>query len=725
MNINCTITNIVFENTENGYAVLSAKNNETNKSFTLVFNSGMISPKVGFNLEVSGDWVNNKRFGEQFVATQYKEINPTTEDGIIAYFSCGIFKGIGEKFARKIVNVFGEDTMKVIDETPDRLYEVKGLGDKKIQSIISGWEDHKHIQEIVMFFNQYGLTTSLIMRIYKKFGTDAITAVSNNPYCITDIDGIGFRRADDVALKMGIDKHDPNRRRYCIDYVLAQAGESGHTFLYKGDLIKKSVELLDIDSSEVYDTIDELLEEDELQTLHGQEIFSNMMFYCEKNVGSKLTTLRNVKPYIQTTLPLTIEEIEDEIGIKYNEKQREAFKVVQETNLMVLTGGPGTGKTTTLLGLIKFLRSLGLTIACAAPTGRAAKRMSEVTGMPAKTIHRLLEYNPTSGYQKNEDNPLFYNVIILDEISMVNIQLMNSFLKAVMPSTKLILVGDENQLPCIGPGNILHDIIESNEVPVITLTEIFRQAKGSRIITNAHNIINEKPVVINNKEPNTDFFFINESDPDKLTSLIVDLVHSRLPKKYGVNPTDIQVLSPRRKDVKCSANELNIALQDVVNQHPMQIKHGSTIFKYGDKVMQIKNNYEKEVFNGDVGFIIGIEPEEKVVYVKYNDDFTVSYDETEMDEIILAYASTIHKSQGSEYPIVIIPMLPSFSIMLKRNLIYTGITRAKKVCIIVGELRSLVRAIKDNTYDKRNTALEEWLHNMNKENTISDDFPEE
>lgn len=708
--IECKIQGITFVNDANGYAVLTAIDKDGGKPFTLVFKSGMISPKIGFNLIVNGDWVNHQQYGKQFMASQYHEAEPDDEEGIVAYLSCGIFKGIREKIARKIVDALGKETFDIIENHPEKLKEVKGLGEAKIESLVNGFVEHKQVQEIVMFFSQFAITTNMIMKIYRQYGKDAIEIVKENPYRLCyDIEGIGFKRADDVALKIGIEKYDSNRIMTGINYLLTEAGEDGHTFMFKQPLIDAAIELLDIEGEKIVESIDFMIKYDEVKTITGKEIFCKPLYYAEKNISSKLLRLNAYKPYVSTINPVSIENIEKEIGIEYNDKQKEAINTTINRNVMVLTGGPGTGKTTALLGIIKTLRSMNLSIACAAPTGRAAKRMSEVTEMNATTIHRLLEYNPEQGYKKNEENPLYHDVIVVDEVSMVNVLLMNSLLKAIKPSSKLILVGDENQLPAIGPGNVLHDIIESGVIPVVTLKEIFRQSEGSKIIINAHNIINNKPIVLKNSEPNTDFFFITESDPDKVDEIINNLVTSRLPSKYKVKPTEIQVLSPRRKDIKCSANDLNEILQRTINKNDLAIQCGNTQFKLGDKVMQVKNDYDKEVFNGDVGFITNIDQEERRVTVTFDDDYDVVYPSYDLDELVLAYASTIHKSQGSEYPIVIIPMLRSFSIMLKRNLIYTGITRAKNICIIVGEVSALGRAINDTSYEKRNTMLEDWL----------------
>lgn len=710
--LSCTIKSVIYINDESGYAVLTAQE-DGGKLFTLVFRNGMIDPKIGYNLIVSGDWVDTERFGRQFVAQQYQEVKPTTVDGIIEYLSSGLFRGIGEKTARKITYEFGVDTINVIEKTPDLLYRIKGIGKKTVQSLIEEWEEHKYVHDIIEYFIKYGLTTNMIMKIYKQYGKSAIDLVTENPYRLSyEIDGVGFKRADAIAMNLGIEKNDPRRIQSCINFVLSEEAEDGHTFQYRPTLIKKCNDNLEIENSLIDDTITEMLENDDLKTIYGNEIFLPGLYYSEKNIASKLTRLYQFIGYNRILPGMFIEDIEKEIGIEYNEKQIEAINTAINNNVMILTGGPGTGKTTVLLGIIKVMQMLNKSIACAAPTGRAAKRMSEVTKLPAKTIHRLLEYTPVNGYERDENNPLYQDVIIIDEVSMVNVVLMDKLLKAVKPSAKLILVGDENQLPSIGAGNILHDIIVSEKLPVVTLKEIFRQAEGSKIITNSHNIINNKPIIVNNSDPNTDFFFIKEKNADNIETIINDLVTSRLPRKYGVIPTDIQVLSPRRKNIQCCSDELNKMLQKSINNNPIKLQHGDTIFKVGDKVMQIKNNYEKEVFNGDVGFITDIDTEFKIVTVEFDDNFIVRYDHIDLDELVLAYATTIHKSQGSEYPIIIIPLILPFSIMLKRNLLYTGITRAKDICIIIGDEKALIKAIKDDSVEKRNTMLADWLLEM-------------
>lgn len=709
MQIDCKIHKIIFSNPQNGYCVCLAKKTNPASIFTLVIKNGMINPQIGLTIRVDGEFIVNQKFGKQFIAEYYTEILPTGNDGMIDYLSCGIFKGIGEKMAKKIVDKFGDDTFNVIENDPVKLSKVKGITLEKAKALQQTYIENTAIKEIVSFFRQYNITMFLILKIYKQYGKDAIDVVSENPYILTqDIEGVGFVKADDIALKLGFDRTDPRRIQACIKYVLLNESENGHTYLERDELLKITTEYLGVNIDNIDESIKYLVSENELKMEDdGNAIFDVSIYKSERNVVEKIMELKSFTPYVPLSLP-TIEEIEESIGLKYNDQQKDAIKKAVDNNIMVLTGGPGTGKTTTLLGMIKMLRAMNLTIAAAAPTGRAAKRMSEVTGLDAKTIHRLLEYNPEQGYGRDENNPLYQDVIIVDEVSMVNVFLMNKLMKAVKNSSKVIFVGDENQLPCIGPGNILHDIIESKSVPVVTLKEVFRQAEGSKIILNAHNIINEKPLIINNGLKDMDFFFMTAVNYGEAEDVINGLVTERLPMKYGVKPTDIQVLTPRRKDCQCSANSLNKILQQSLNKNTEKVVYGDISFMVGDKVMQIKNNYKKEVFNGDIGFVDKIDVEDRIVYVDYDGNI-VDYSYTDLDELILAYASTIHKSQGSEYPIVIIPILPCFSIMLKRNLIYTGITRAKNICVVVGDRSSLYQAIRDNSYVKRNTMAEKWL----------------
>lgn len=704
-----TIKNIRYHNDDNGYTVMDAFDEVKEITFTAVCNN-MFLPSKGQKLLASGEWFNGK-YGKEFRISSYKEEELKTNDAIIDYLSSGLFKGIGPVIAKKIVNYFGKDTIDIIENYPERLSEIKGLAKSKIDSLITTWNEKKYVNDIMLFFKEYGLTTNLILKIYKNYGGDSIKIISQNPYVmVDDIEYIGFNKADEIAKKMGF-KIDDHRRIYAgVKFVLNASTENGHTFLYENELIAKSCEILQVNSKIVKETLFLLIDDGELVNINGK-IFLLSLYMAENNVAHKLMSINYFNHNTAYHSPKTIEDVEIENGFKYNNLQKEAISLAINSNLMILTGGPGTGKTTALKGIIQMFKSMNLSIGAAAPTGKASKRMSEVTGLNAKTIHRLLEYNPYLGYGYNEENPLPYDVIIIDEMSMVNVLLMSVFLKAVPPSTKLILVGDVDQLPSIGAGNILSDCIESGLIPTIRLTEIFRQDEDSEIILNAHAINNGKQIIINNKKPNNNFFVIKKYDNDSIADEIISLVTNRLPKKFNVNPTDIQILSPMRKFTSVGADELNNKLQSLLNNSINSITVGKTIFKLGDKVMQTKNNYEKEVFNGDVGFITDMNIDEKTITVDYDDNIVI-YDKTDMDELVLAYVTTIHKSQGSEYPIVIIPITKSHYNMLQRNLIYTGITRSKEICILVGQPEMINYAIGNTKYSVRNTYLKELLMNI-------------
>ena len=720
--IKATVISFIFYNQDNGYAVISMRLNKEDLSiisfkratsrFTAVFKNGIPAKFLAdTELELTGKWVDNPKFGEQFEVISFEEILPSTENGIVAYLSSGLFKGIGPKMAKKIYLEFGNATMDIIENSPDKLRDIKGLSNKVVDNLIEKWGENKAYSNTVAFFSQFGISLLMITKLYKLYGGESISIIKENPYIlIKDLDGVGFKKADDIAMKLGVDKTDSNRINSCLDYVLSIASEDGHTFLLKKQLIDDATALLDIPEENVQEGLREQIEKEHFAVIGNDKIFLYSMYVAEKKIAEKVSLIsKNGVKFDKELVNFGIEDIEDELNIKYNENQRRAIETAINSNVMILTGGPGTGKTTALMGIILSLQKLGLSISAAAPTGRAAKRMEEVTGLHARTIHRLLEYMPGVGFTRNEKMPLNYDVYIVDEFSMVNAVLMHNLLKAIKENSKLILVGDENQLPAIGPGNILHDMIASNTIPVITLNEIFRQAQGSKIIMNAHNIINNKPIIINNKDKDTDFFFIKETNPEEVERLVVDLVTNRLPKAYGLQPTEIQVLTPRRKDSICSANNLNKILQSEINKNTECISRGDCEFRKGDKIMQIKNNYDKETFNGDMGYISEIDAENKRLTADFI-DVKASYNFSDLDELSLAYATTIHKSQGSEYPIVVIPMLFAFNIMLKRNLIYTAITRAKKLCVIVGDVRALYKAINDNSYVQRNTYLCAWLN---------------
>lgn len=701
-----TIKRIIFHNDENGYTVVEGVNELNGNTFTAVCDN-MLDPANGLKISAIGEWENSKH-GKQFKFSSYKEEIIRSNQALIEYLGGGFFKGIGPASARKIVNCFHSNTIDIIENHPERLNEVKGLPKKSIKSLLDRWQEHKYILDIMLFLKEFKLTNNLIFKIYKIYGNNAISVIQKNPYVLVDtIDSVGFKKVDDIAINMGFDLYDEKRVYAGIKYVLNIMTEDGHTYLTNDELIIKSCEILNVENNVVESTLINLIEDHQLIKI-DDKIFLPEYYRAETNIANKLLLLNNFKPYVTEHLPKTIEDIENENNFKFNDLQKKAINTALESNIMILTGGPGTGKTTVLKGIIQMLQSLDLFIGAAAPTGKASKRMTEVTGLYSQTIHRLLDYNPYQGFGYNEDNPLIYDVVIIDEISMVNVLLMNHLLNAIRPKTKLILVGDADQLPAIGPGNILSDCIESKIIPTICLKEIFRQAEDSEIILNAHAINNGKSININNGKPNNNFFFITRNNDDIIGDEIISLVTDRLPKKYKVKPTEIQVLSPMRKFTNVGSDELNRKLQTIINPIQDGVKVGQNIFKVGDKVMQIKNNYDKEIFNGDTGFITNVDTMERIVEVDY-DGNKVIYDKSELDEIVLAYASTIHKSQGSEYPIVIIPVSNSHSRMLQRNLIYTAITRSKEICILIGQPNMLAYAINNTHYAKRNTYLKELL----------------
>ena len=533
-----TIESIRYHNKDNGYTVIEAKNEKTLKTFTAV-GTNMLDPAIGMKISATGDWTKND-YGKQFKFTDYTEEDFNSNQGLINYLGGGFFKGIGPAIAKKIVDYFGDETVNAIENEPERLSEVKRVSNKIIDSLTAKWKEHKCVFDIMLFFKEYNFSNSLILKIYRKYDRDAVSIIKNNPYVmVEDIDGIGFKKADDIALNMGFDKCDEKRIYAGIKYVLTLAAEDGHTFLYYDTLLDETRKILGVNDSITINVLTDLINDGEIIKI-DEKIFLTQFYRAEKNVAEKILAINEFKPYKTENLPKTIEDIEKENGVNFNELQRKAINLSLESNIMILTGGPGTGKTTALLGIIQILKSLGMHIGAAAPTGKAAKRMTEVTGLNAKTIHRLLIYNPYSGYNYNDDNPLPYDVIIIDEISMVNILLMNSLLEAITPGTKLILVGDADQLPAIGPGNVLADCIESKIIPTVCLTEIFRQTEDSEIILNAHAINNGKPIKVSNKKPNNNFFFITKSDMDSISDEIMSLVTTRLPNKYGVQPKDIQ-----------------------------------------------------------------------------------------------------------------------------------------------------------------------------------------
>lgn len=705
LKLRCVVERITYQNPENGYSVMKVKVKGYNDLVTLVGN--LLEVPAGSVLLCEGDWKVDKRYGNQFVAESWEEVMPATIYGIEKYLGSGLVKGIGPKFAQLIVSRFGLETIDVIETDIERLYEVPGIGKKRVEKIAESWEKQKDIKNVMLFLQGYGVSTAYAAKIYRQYGKESIDTVKSNPYKLADdIWGIGFKTADGIATKMGYEKNDIRRCKSGITYTLSRLSEEGHVYAEEEQLLKAAIELLEADEEPIRKAMAEMLQSEDL-IKDGDALYMPPFYYAEVGTANRLQGLLHSTEGNLFQKTLDIDAISKASGIEYDEVQVEAIREAVASKVMVLTGGPGTGKTTTTQGIIAALKSMGLSILLAAPTGRAAKRMSETTGMEAKTIHRLLEYNPKDGYKRNDENPLEGDALIVDECSMIDIILMNNLMKALPTDMRLVLVGDIDQLPSVGAGNVLRDIIDSEKIPVIRLTRIFRQAQSSRIIMSAHAINKGQfPDTSNGKQ--TDFFFMQVEDPEQVAETIVKLVKERLPKAYNRPTSDIQVLTPMQRGVVGAAN-LNTALQAVLNTSQLALTRSGYSFRQGDRVMQLRNNYDKDVFNGDLGYVEKVNLEDCTLQVNF-DNKLVEYEVSELDELTLAYATTIHKSQGSEYPIVIMPVLMTHYVMLQRNLIYTGITRAKKICVLVGTKKALSFAIRNMSVLKRNTKLKERLN---------------
>ena len=703
--LRCVVERITYQNPENGYSVLKVKVKGYNDLVTLVGN--LLEVPVGSVLLCRGEWKVDKRYGSQFVAATWEETMPATVYGIEKYLGSGLVKGIGPRFARAIVQRFGTETIDIIETEIERLYEVPNIGRKRVAKIRESWEKQKDIKNVMLFLQGYGVSTAYAAKIYREYGKESIDKVRENPYRLADdIWGIGFKTADGIAAKMGYGKEDPRRCRSGILYTLGQLSDEGHVYAGEEQLVKTAGQLLEAGETAIRDTLAGMLQAEDL-------ILDKDAIYLPPFYHAECGTSRRLRDLAQSTGRSLFDGLFDpssltaETGIEYDEVQLAAIRQAVTSKVMVLTGGPGTGKTTTTQGIIAALKKAGLRVLLAAPTGRAAKRMSEATGMEAKTIHRLLEYNPQDGYKRNDENPLEGDALIVDECSMIDILLMNNLLKAVPVGMRLVFVGDIDQLPSVGAGNVLRDIIDSQRIPVVRLVRIFRQAQKSRIVMNAHTINQGRfPDTSNGRD--TDFFFMREDDPERAAETIVRLVKERLPRAYRESPDRIQVLTPMQRGVVGAAN-LNLLLQQALNPSGPSLNRGGYTYRQGDRVMQQRNNYDKDVFNGDLGYIREVDTEERTLKVDFDGKW-VEYDVTELDELTLAYATTIHKAQGSEYPIVVMPVLMTHFVMLQRNLIYTGITRAKKLCVLIGAAKALAYAVRNMSVLKRNTHLRERLN---------------
>ena len=729
--LECAVERITYRNADNGYSVLRCRAEGYRQVITAV---GCVPDvHVGSILLLSGDWKTDKKYGRQFAFTGSDETLPATAYGIERYLGSGLIKGIGPGYAKRIVDKFGTDTLDIIENSPGRLKEVKGLRSGLIKKITDGWSEQKEIRNIMLFLQGHDVSTAHAAKIFAAYGMDSIKNVMANPYRLADdIWGIGFLTADTIAQKLGFDREKYVRIRAGILYSLSRLSDEGHCFAGFGMLVKTAVELLGVDESLVSMTLDDMIKNkdvildniqeprDEGKPLQAEDgesdrsaIYLPPLFFSELGVARRLMTVEST-PAPGDSIPGDIVSmVEKRTSMTYETVQRQAIETAVRSKITVITGGPGTGKTTTTLGIIEAFRIMGKKVLLCAPTGRAAKRMSEVSKREAKTIHRLLEANPVGGYQKNENNKLEGDVLIVDECSMIDVLLMYNLLKAVPDSMRLIFVGDVDQLPSVGPGNVLRDIIESDRFSVVRLTVIFRQARESRIILNAHRVNSgEMPDLSNGR--NTDFFFVDEGDPDLAAGKVVELVKTKLPKYFGIDASGIQVLTPMRKGTVGAVN-LNQVLQEALNprkEGKHEIQRGGVIFRAGDRVMQIRNDYSKEVFNGDMGTVFDADEGARTLSVNY-DGRLVSYDQTDMDELVLSYAATVHKSQGSEYPVVVLPIEMQHYIMLEKNLVYTGITRAKRGLVIVGTKKAVACAVHRQQASGRNTLLRQRLMNWN------------
>lgn len=710
-----TVDTIIFASQDNRFTVLKLSPEKLSTQITVTLNG--IAPLIGQLLEIEGEWVKHPKFGQQFKATTYKTVAPTEISGIEKFLASGAINGIGPAMAKKIVAEFGEKTLEIIAKSPNELLKVPGIGKKTAEKISTSYLEQSELTEIMVWLENHGISNTYAGKIFAKYGSFAIDIMEKDIYRLfQDIEGIGFLTADKLAFNLGIQREDKRRIISGIDYALMQLCNNGHCCIPEMALVDKTAKILQVNNQIIFTILKERIDNGSLNTeVVGGEtlIYPPYLYYAEKKVAMRLLQLQQAtEPLSEDNLSLFIKVWEKDNQIQLAQKQKEAIKACLHHGVLVLTGGPGTGKTTVIKGILSILKAQGLKIRLAAPTGRAAKRLSETTGQKALTIHRLLEANNLAqddnlqlGFSKDIDDQLDADVIILDEVSMVDIVLMHHFLNAVPDGCRIILVGDTDQLPAVGPGSVLKDIIRSQKIPAIRLDEIFRQAQTSMIIQNAH-IINAGRLPDLRKQY-SDFVFYELNDDTSITQKILDLCTKDLPHEGFDVLKDVQILSPMHRFL-CGVENLNLMLQEQLNPKKNQdeLKYSSQTFRVGDKVMHIRNNYQKNVFNGDIGFIQDINNEK--LTVDYFDHI-VPYEKNELNELTLAYASSVHKSQGSEYKVVIIPLSTSHYIMLQRNLLYTAITRAKQKVIIIGSKKALMTAIQSNRTQKRYTLLAERL----------------
>ncbi|MGA2139253.1 MAG: ATP-dependent RecD-like DNA helicase [Verrucomicrobiia bacterium] len=715
-----TLERVIYSNEENHYTVaqlLPEGGARRTAPVTIVGNLAALN--VGETVKAVGHWVNHKQFGRQFAVERFESVLPRTIVGIKRYLGSGLIKGIGDTFADRIVDKFGERTLEVIDLFSARLREVDGIGPERAKRIKEAWTAQKSVRDIMIFLQGHGIGSSHAAKIFKQYGENAIVVVRENPYRLAkDISGIGFRTADGIAAKLGIEKDSIHRLKAGVVHTLDRATDEGHTCLPREELIEAARELLEAEVAPIENAINLLSAGGEV-VIEDDYVYLTRLYKSERGVATKIHEL-HAAPLTLPSIDLdkALVWVQQKTGVELAAAQQNAIKTAITSKICVITGGPGVGKTTIVNSIVKILQAKNSKVLMAAPTGRAAKRMSEATGAPAQTIHRLLKYEPhEGGFTHNERHPLKGDIIIIDEVSMLDIPLAHHLLRAIPLTASVVFVGDVDQLPSVGPGNFLRDLIDSACVPVIRLTEIFRQAKNSFIITNAH-LVNEGRIPIFDSPQESDFFFIAEDDPEKVLATIKTLCSERVPKKFGFNSMrDVQVLTPMHKGL-CGSENLNRELQATLNSSGPNVQRFGRTYRVGDRVMQVRNNYDKDVFNGDLGRVKRIDLVEQQVIVEIDEpgakDSTreIPYEFTDMDELLPAYAISVHKSQGNEYPCVIVPLLTQHFVLLQRNLLYTAITRGKKLVILVGSKKALTIAIRNNKTAARYSRLRERLRSL-------------
>ncbi len=707
------IVGVIYQNSENGYVIAKLDSPSEPGQTTVVGILGDVAP--GESLRLNGDWLEHPKFGRQFKAESCEHLLPASLNGIRRFLESGAVKGIGEKMAERLVSRFGNQILDILDADPERLLEVEGIGAAKLKMIVTSWQEKREVRGLMLFLQTHGVATTFAHRIFRHYGVTAVQKLRQNPYELAyDIHGIGFRTADEMALKLGFAPDAPQRLEAGVEYCLRQTAEgAGHMYLPRANLVDEAARLLGCHDSELIEERIDALEERKRLIIEalpekgiGQAVFLTYLYRIEREIASRLHgLLDHVSRLDPARIAAAVEREEQRQSLTLSEEQREAVESACGHKVAIITGGPGTGKTTITRVVVRALKSLGLKISLAAPTGRAAKRMSEATGFTATTLHRLLKFQPGAGFEFNEEKKLAVDVLVVDEASMLDCGLCLSLLRALPLTCRLIFVGDENQLPSVGAGNVLGDLLESACIPAVRLTHIYRQARESMIVVNAHRINEgEFPQGSPHAPPRADFFWVEKENLTELQALILRMVCERIPEAYGLDPMlEVQVLTPMHKG-EVGTLALNRLLQERLNPTGRELVRGQRQYRAGDRILQLRNNYDKDVFNGDLGKILDFDLKDEVLTAEF-DGREVEYDFEELDEIGLAYAISVHKSQGSEYPAVVMPVVTQHYMLLQRNLIYTGLTRARKLALLMGSRRAMHMGLGNVRGRQRNTTL--------------------